>query len=118
MRPTLVDGERILVECLTPRLGSLSRGAVVVLEPPGGNGERYVKRIVGLPGDIVRIGCGTISVNGEPCLEGILTGDGERIEIVPEEAYFVVGDNADHSFDSRLFGAVPEARVVGRVVGH
>lgn len=116
MFPALHDGERILVECVTPRLGSLARGDVVVLEPPGGDGERYVKRIVALPGDIVREDSGTVFVNNHPVARAHTAPDPHRW-IVPPDHYFVMGDNTDHSFDSRMFGSVPQSRIIGRVVG-
>jgi signal peptidase I len=117
MRPTLEDGDRIFVECLSPHFGALRRGDVVVLVPPGADGERYVKRIVGMPGDVVAVSDGQIRVNGEVFARGVLTAPLSDRTVVPEDAYFVVGDNVNHSFDSRVFGTVPRARVIGRVVG-
>jgi signal peptidase I len=116
MVPALHDGERIFVERLTGCFGSLLRGDVIVLEPPGSDGERYVKRIVALPGDVVRGESGLLFVNGERVLTDL--GDNDIYQIVvPADHYFVVGDNYHHSFDSRRFGAVPQSRVIGRVIG-
>lgn len=117
MWPALRDGERILVEALTPRLGSLARFEVVVLHPPGGDEERFVKRVVGLPGDVIEVGAGLLRVNGEVIATGIAGFPSPRAIVVPEDSYFVVGDNVNHSFDSRSFGCVGASRIVGRVVG-
>lgn len=116
MVPALADGERIFVERVTPALGALARGDVIVLEPPGADGDRYVKRIVGLPGDVIRESLGTVFVNNEVIVEH--TKDPNSFTfVVPPGHYFVMGDNYDHSFDSRLFGAVEHSRVIGRVMG-
>jgi signal peptidase I len=117
MWPALADGERILVERVTGELGAFQRHDVVVLEPPGIRGERYVKRIVGLPGDVVVVGAGEIRVNGDSVASGIHTEPMSRRVVVPAGAYFVAGDNFDHSFDSRAFGCVSHERIIGRVVG-
>ncbi len=117
MVPTLHDGERILVERMIPLFGSLLRDDVVVLAPPGNDGERYVKRIAALPGDVVRIESGRILV-GEDAIVSLPTGEPEpRTIVVPEGSCFVLGDNFERSFDSRAFGTVPLSRVIGRVVG-
>ncbi|MFN0204951.1 MAG: signal peptidase I [Planctomycetota bacterium] len=116
MVPALSDGERIFVERMTASLGSLSRGDVIVLEPPGADGDRYVKRIVGLPGDVIRESLGTLFVNNEIVAEH-LNDPNSFTFVVPPDHYFVMGDNYDHSFDSRGFGAVEHARVIGRVIG-
>lgn len=116
MIPTLQDGERILVECVTPRFGAIERGAVVVLEPPFSDGERYVKRVYGLPGDIVTVDGGAVYVN-KACVALCHNNPEVRTMTVPAGEYFVMGDNFDHSFDSRIFGTVREERILGRVMG-
>lgn len=116
MLPALHDGDRILVECVTPKLGAIGRGDVVVLEPPGADGDRYVKRVMALPGDVVREEHGGVFVNGDPVARGITNPEPHRW-VIPANCYFVMGDNTDHSFDSRMFGPVPQTRIIGRVVG-
>ncbi|HKE02024.1 MAG TPA: signal peptidase I [Planctomycetota bacterium] len=117
MRPTLEDGERILIERFTPTFGSLHRGDVVVLEPPGLENERFVKRIVGLPGDVVAVDDGQISVGGEVIARCGVDAGCQHTWVVPSDSVFVLGDNLARSFDSRYFGTVPLCQVIGRVVG-
>lgn len=117
MRPTLEDGERILVERITPSFGALALHDVVVLAPPGLDGERYVKRIVGLPGDVVEVEAGEIRVGGSTI--AYCDADRARRErwLVPPGCCFVLGDAVGRSSDSRDFGPVELSRVIGRVVG-
>lgn len=117
MRPALADGESIVIDRFTPRFGALSRHDVIVLEPPGAKGERYVKRIAALPGDVIERRRRELFVNGTPVLWGLEPVQRYGAFVVPEHCYYVLGDNTDASIDSRTFGVVPEARVVGRVVG-
>jgi len=117
MRPTLEDGDRILVERITPAFGSLVKNDIVVLAPPGLDHERYVKRIVALPGDVVELHAGEIRVDGRTIAYS--ESDGERRErwFVPPDCCFVLGDSTSRSSDSRDFGPVPFSRVIGKVCG-
>jgi signal peptidase I len=130
MEPTLHTGERILVERLTNRFGEYERGDVVVLNPPGNDSDDYVKRVIGMPGEIVKvIDCNVyVSKDGkkyvlqEPyldestCTIGGLTLRNGRSVILDENDYFVLGDNRSRSADSRVFGLVEEERILGKVV--
>ncbi len=80
-----------------------------------------VKRIIGLPGDAIVIEDGAVSVNGERLEQSFLTEAGGRLGssdlselVIPEGHYFVMGDNRDHSCDSRIYGPIPFMRVTGR----
>jgi signal peptidase I len=117
MRPTLEDGERILIERFTPTFGSILAGDVVVIEPPGLLGERFVKRVVGLPGDVVDVRDGTVWVGDEVVARCGVDAGCAHTWVVPADSIFVLGDNLARSFDSRYFGTVPLAQVIGRVVG-
>ncbi len=130
MQPTLHTGDRILVQRLTKHFRSFTRGEIVVLEPPGLNGTHYVKRLVGMPGDIIKISdcLVTISSKGlkyelnEYYLEktectsgGTAISEGRALRI-KEDEYMVLGDNRSNSADSRSFGLISKDRIQGTVV--
>ena len=130
MEPTIYAGERILVEKVTKHFENYQRGDIVVLHPPGNDHIDYVKRVVGVPGDIIKIkDCNVyISRDGEkfvmdePYLyTGMCTTDGPSLKEgrslkIEEGSYVVLGDNRTNSADSRLFGIVEQDRILGRVV--
>lgn len=97
------------------------RGDIVVFSPPGGESDPYIKRIIGLPGETVEIREGAVYVDGVALNEPYVTsstswrGEGDRSSItVPEEEYFVMGDNRSNSSDSRMFGTVPQRNIIGK----
>ena len=118
MTPGIRDGDRILVDHLSYLLGGVERGDVVVLRCPVDTELDYIKRVIALPGDTVRIEDGSVFVNGrrldEPYLASVdrSTRLEERVE--PDQ-FFVLGDNREHSSDSREFGQVPRRFLRGRV---
>lgn len=127
MDPTLKDGDRLFVNKTLQFIGDIEKGDIVIIDGKEEN-IRYVKRIIGLPGDSVTAEQGKVYVNGreleEPYLEGslmeadqvgmLLTGDFEEIE-VPEESYFVMGDNRLNSMDSRNgLGLIEKDRILGK----
>ena len=131
MEPALASGDHILIDKLSPRWSPYARGDVIVFHAPGrydDAGVPYIKRVVGTPGDTIQIENGRIFVTpagglptrlDEPYLEdGEATlpqgVEGGRTWTVPENAYFVLGDNRSDSVDSRTFGAIPHDRIVGR----
>lgn len=122
MVSTLNIGDRVLVNKLSYRFGDVSRGDIIVFERPAGEADSeitdLIKRVVGLPGDVVEGQNGRVLVNGEPLDEsylddGVTTGDFDAIE-VPADHLFMMGDNRGDSRDSRFFGPIPEDSVVGR----
>lgn len=119
MAPTLQPGDRILAT-LFHRMGSLpraERGDVVVFHSPSGSDELLVKRVVGVPGDLLDLRAGHLFVSGhalaEPYLERKFTGGTIVPQIVPAGCYFVLGDNRQNSFDSRSWGVLPARLLVG-----
>jgi signal peptidase I len=118
MTPGIQDGDRILVEPWSYLLGPIERGDVVVLRYPLDPDIDYIKRIIGLPGDRVRLSRGEVWVNDalleEPYVEAVDPTTSLSIE-VESGNYFVLGDNRPRSSDSREFGLVPEEHVRGRV---
>jgi signal peptidase I len=117
MSPSIADGDRILVDHLSPMLGEIERGDIVVLQYPLDPALDYIKRVIGLPGDEIRIDAGIVWVNGEPIDEPYLGAPDPYTSLrtrVAEGCYFVLGDNRLQSSDSREFGFVPRDHVRGR----
>jgi len=125
MEPSLHEGSRIVFDRLTVRFTGINRGDVIVFRNPRDAKTVEVKRIIGLPGELVLIEGGTISVTppGGRIQEfprgTYVGGNGQigdfRVQLGPQE-YFVLGDNRSVSTDSRAFGAVRPADIVGRVI--
>ena len=120
MRPTFEPGQHLLVSRMAYAASALSRGDVVVLRDPRDSGRRILKRVVGLPGEEVRIRDGLLFVDGvhmdEPYLGGLpaSVGLGNSTWGLGSSEYFVAGDDRVRSTDSREYGPVPEGLIVGR----
>lgn len=119
MGPTLRAGDSALAAKFAYRLTGPERGDVVLFEAPG-DGVPTIKRVVGLPGDTVAVRDGVLFVNGEKTVEGYVdyaltdaTFFGPTD--VPEGHVYVMGDNRINSLDSRSYGPVPEADLLGEV---
>ena len=120
MEPSLSEDERVIVDLVTYRLRVPQRGEIIILDPPSGDaGPPLIKRIIGLPGDMVAIRSGAVYVNGdlldEPYLDQLTFGE-KPAQLVPEEHVFVLGDNREASNDSRYFGMVPYESLRGRAI--
>lgn len=126
MDTTFRNGQYILTNKLAYRIGTFRRGDVVVFDSPQNSDIDFIKRIIGLPGDTVRVEEGKVYVNdkelSEPYLDHVTTStfDGGFLTegqetTVPNDYIFVMGDNRPRSSDSRSFGPVSEKHVVGRV---
>ena len=138
MVPTIVDGEYILIDKLTPRFGGYQYGDVVVFNPPSGSGLDvqgipFIKRIIGMPGDTISLENGRVFVtrSEEDSVRieeryVVTEGDGSTAAtlcprddcpqswIVGENEYFVMGDNRPSSQDSRVFGPIEQDTILGR----
>ncbi|MCE4067742.1 MULTISPECIES: signal peptidase I [Pseudomonas] len=122
MTPGLQPGDYILVNAATYAFGEPVDGEVVVFRPPDNPAHIYIKRIAGRPGDRLRITGGKLFVNGREVTQSYLDAsqnqreDSRRMQeqVVPEGQYFMLGDNRDNSQDSRYFGYVPRANLIGR----
>jgi signal peptidase I len=118
MQPTLYPGDYVIVNKLAYRLNNTpKRGDVIVFKyPPNPEQIPYIKRIIGLPGDQIHIADGKITINGELMLEPYLKVTTNRGGdwTVPADQLFVMGDNRNNSSDSRAWGFVPFANIVGR----
>jgi signal peptidase I len=118
MRPTLDDGEFVLVSKLSYRFGEFKRGDIVVFHFPLDPDEELIKRVIGLPGDHVRVDGSQLYLNGELMNEGYIAEaplySGEWT--VAEGYLFVLGDNRNNSNDSKDWGMLPQENVVGKAV--
>lgn len=124
MDPTFHNNEYLIVEKVSYRFHNPHRGDVVVFRYPNNPQVNYIKRIIGLPGEVVSIERGHVSINGSLIREDYLPNLAPtRIDQEPERAYqvtlaageyFVMGDNRDHSSDSREWGPLKEEYIVGR----
>jgi signal peptidase I len=118
MEPNLHTDQRLVVEKVTYHFHGPERFDVVVLKLPEQGEELLIKRVIGLPGETVEIQGGHVYINGELLDEPFLTEEmrsGREISVtVPPLHVYVLGDNRNHSNDSRTFGPVPLENVVGR----
>jgi signal peptidase I len=118
MSPTLVDGQYLLVNKLAYRWAPLEHGDVVVFYFPLDPSEEYIKRLIGLPGDHIQIQEGRVYVNGillrEDYISAMPLYYGEWQ--VPEDSYFVLGDNRNNSSDSHNWGMVPKNHIIGKAI--
>jgi signal peptidase I len=124
MEPTLMPGDRILVDKLSYDLHKVHTGDIIVFrrppdDPSPPNVKYLVKRVIGLPGQEIASKDGQVLINGhvlkEPWLpKGVIT-TGIRPQRIPPDHYFVMGDNRGDSLDSRYFGPISGKLIVGRV---
>lgn len=126
MKPNFHNGDYLIVDELSYRLRDPQRGEVIVFHYPKDESQRFIKRIIGLPNETVKIQNGKIAIldsqqNGVNFDESkylpLLTSSGQDGNItLQRNEYFVMGDNRDHSFDSRGWGALARNELIGRVV--
>jgi len=125
MFPNFKDGDFIITDKLTYKFGEPKRGDVVVFKNPRDESEGFIKRIMGLPGDRIKVENGHVYINGKMVNEGFLKSDvitpggsfmheGQEIVVQPGE-YIAMGDNRQHSSDSREWGFVTKKEIIGRV---
>lgn len=130
MAPTLLVGDHVLIDkSVSWDDKALQRGEIIVFKFPEDEAKLFIKRVIGLPGDMIEIRNKTIYVNGAAMDDsaytqridpGILDGtinprDNFGPVTVPDDAYFVLGDNRDQSLDSRFWGYVRREKVQGRM---
>ncbi len=130
MEPTLQIEDRIIVEKITNFWRSPERGEILVFYPPASpliedNSKAYIKRVIGLPGDLISIHDGQVFVNGQALTEPYIA---ESINYylpdkplesairVPANSYWMMGDNRNNSNDSHVWGFLPQQNIVGRAV--
>ncbi|MBR5429608.1 MAG: signal peptidase I [Firmicutes bacterium] len=121
MYPTLKDGDNLITSKITYVFNEPERGDIIVLKAPDSPGDDYIKRVIGLPDDHLKIEDGRVYINDklldEPYLNGIYT-EGDEDLIIPSGYYFVMGDNRDESRDSRTdkVGPISRNSIVGKSV--
>ena len=121
MEPNYYQGDYLIVDQLSYRFREPERGEVVVFNSPQPTERRFIKRIIGLPGETISLEEGILYVeNGEKKAldEGEYLTDetpGNFSETLGEDEYFVLGDNREASLDSRSWGTLPQENIIGRV---
>lgn len=133
MLPNFQESEYLIIDEISYRFQQPARGDTVVLYPPGRHDEFYIKRIVALPGEAIELRDGRVTIYNDEHPDGVtldesaylppLTATRSLSPALPEGQplrlregeYFVLGDNRRNSQDSRAFGPLPRANIVGRV---
>lgn len=122
MEPNFYNDEYLIIDEISYRFNDVKRGEIVVFIPPNNRSQFYIKRVVGLPGEEVEIVDGSIMIYNDEFPEGLVleesyvdeyTHGRTRVLLGADEVY-LVGDNRDHSLDSRSFGPVHINNIVGR----
>lgn len=125
MEPTLEVNDRLVVEKVSYRFNDPERGDIIVfwppesLTPPGQRRDAFIKRVIGLPGDMIEIRDGQVFINGEVIEEDYIKAPPNYVwgpQRVPEDSYFVLGDNRNSSFDSHEWDFLPGENIIGRAM--
>jgi signal peptidase I len=122
MKPLLRNQERVLISKLATRKGNLYRFDIVVLYKPDEPDKSLVKRIIGLPGEIIEIRAGDVFINDKPLKQAFSSDNPQALKspddmkalLIPRGMFFVMGDNRQISLDSRQFGPVPQKYIFGK----
>jgi signal peptidase I len=126
MRPTLMEHDRIFVNKFVYRFREPGRGEVIVFKDPEARKKDLIKRCIAKEGDVVKIDHGRVMINGTvidvpPVSElyyynrGDFGKEGKTI-VVPEDSFYVLGDNSASSKDSRYWGFVPNKNIIGKAI--
>src|SRR3989338_2723228 len=122
MVPNFHSGDYLIVDEISYRFSDVKRGDVVVLKYPLDASQRFIKRVVGLPGETLDIKNGKVTITkdgksqvlSEPYLPGSLATDGSSHMVLGPDNYFVMGDNRPFSYDSRRWGVLPKEDIIGK----
>jgi signal peptidase I len=121
MEPGLEDQERIFINKLVYRWENIERGDIIVFRYPRDPRKSFIKRVIGVPGDEVRISSGHVYLNGKQVDEDYVPAEfldsrSYPLTVIPPGSYFVLGDHRSMSNDSRDFGPVPRSYIYGKAV--
>ncbi len=119
MEPRIDSDEYVLINALAYRMGTPHRGDVIAFRHERSAPSVYLKRVIGVPGDRIQISHGAVELNGSTLVEPYVRFPDTRSAppvVVPPDAYYVLGDNRANSDDSRAWGFVPAADIVGRAM--
>jgi signal peptidase I len=122
MAPNFETGDYLIVDEITYRVSDPKRGDVVVFKYPKDATQRFIKRVIGVPGETVDVKDGQVSITKDSEIiildENYLPDDlktiGDANITLGEDEYFVLGDNRQYSFDSRAWGVVPRKNIIGK----
>lgn len=126
MVPTFQSGDYLITEKISYRFGNPKQGDIVVLKNPRDESQDFIKRIIAVPSDTIKIEGGAVFINGGEFNESYLPAglqtrsgaflqEGTTVKADPNQ-YFVIGDNRNHSSDSREWGAVTKKEIVGKAL--
>jgi len=125
MEPTIQKQDRLLADKAIYKKSKPQRGDLVVFTYPPDPKKQFVKRLIAYGGETVEIKDGHIYINGQPCADAKIKdryyynkgdyGQANKPVVVPEEAYYILGDNSASSMDSRYWGFVPNKNVSGKI---
>ncbi len=119
MEPSLINGDLMLIDRISYKFHFPQRGDIIALNFPGENNRKYVKRIIGLPNESLKIESGQIFVNGhQTTISGIESENiTQKLDIkLSSTEYFVIGDNLAVSSDSRIWGPLTKDSIIGKAV--
>lgn len=126
MLPTLEVNDRLIVEKVSYHFQGPNRGDIIVFQPTDQLKQQnpslkdaFIKRVIGLPGETVEVMNGRVYINNKPISESYIESPPDYQwgpEVVPPNAYLVLGDNRNNSYDSHFWGYVPKQNIIGRAV--
>lgn len=120
MIPTLAINDRLFVNKLVYHFNEPDRGDIVLFDSPYNDGKQYVKRLIGLPGETIEIRRGVVYINDQPIIFPGVTirrdYSFKEKEVIPENSYFMLGDNRANSADSRVWGIAPKHTLIGEAL--